>query len=123
MLRKSKAEIKIPPLIWRWSDKNRLNWDLIIICLALYNCVMIPLDVAFREDLNEYEILNKIETVIDILFILDIGLNFRTTFINPKTNLEITDPWKIAMNYARSIRFPVDVIASIPFEMFFNIDE
>jgi len=50
------------------------------------------------------------------LFILDIILNFRTTYINPKTNIETTDPKKVALNYIYSVRFTVDVLASIPFE-------
>jgi len=58
--------------------------------------------------------------VIDVIFILDIFLNFRTTYINPSTNIEIIDPYKVAKNYTKSIRFPVDVLASIPFEVFLS---
>ena len=58
-----------------------------------------------------------------MLFVFDIVLNFRTTYINPKTNMEVVDPKRIAKNYFYSTRFIVDVSASIPFEQFVSIDE
>ena len=100
-----------------------MNWDLLIIVLAIYNCIMIPLNVAFSSDLADSTGIMIVERIIDVLFILDIVLNFRTTYINPKTNIEITTPYKVAKNYIHSIRFPVDVLASIPFEAFVQISE
>mmetsp|Transcript_18741 Transcript_18741/g.28769 ORF Transcript_18741/g.28769 Transcript_18741/m.28769 type:complete len:105 (-) Transcript_18741:2236-2550(-) len=55
-----------------------------------------------------------------MLFLADIFLNFRTTFVNSKTNIEIVDPGRIAKNYINSVRFPFDILASIPFEMFMS---
>ena len=65
--------------------------------------------------------LKILDKVIDVFFAFDILLNFRTTFINPKTNLEVLDPKKISLNYVKSVRFWVDLLASIPFEMFIQI--
>jgi hypothetical protein len=62
-----------------------------------------------------------VNTVIDILFGLDIALNFRTTYINPLTNAEVIDPRRIASNYLKSNRFVVDLLASIPFEVIFEL--
>lgn len=101
----------------------RMNWDLLIIMLALYNCVMIPLNVAFNVELELSGGIGGLEKLIDVLFILDIILNFRTTFINPKTNIEISDNKRVAQHYINSIRFPVDVLASIPFDDFITIEE
>lgn len=98
-----------------------MKWDLLVIFLALYNCVMIPMNLAFHDDVSKIFGLNVFERVVDVIFILDIILNFRTTYVNPKTNLEIVDPMKVAMNYVNSIRFPVDVFASIPFEAFVSL--
>jgi len=61
--------------------------------------------------------------LIDLAFFLDILFNFRTTFINQKTNTEVIDPTRIAKNYVFNGRFFVDVVASIPFEMFNTSDE
>jgi hypothetical protein len=53
---------------------------------------------------------------------MDIFLNFRTTFVNSRTNIEIIDPTKVMLNYVTSIRFPIDILASIPIEIFLSSD-
>ena len=53
-----------------------------------------------------------------MFFILDIVLNFRTTYVDQVKNLEITNAKRIAKNYINSVRFPIDIVASIPFELF-----
>ena len=103
-----------------------MNWDLMIILLALYNCVMIPLNLAFINASAENEGILPImitERIIDVFFILDIILNFRTTFINPNTNIEIVEPSRVAKNYVYSIRFPFDILASIPFDLFLKVED
>ena len=74
--------------------------------LALYNCIMIPLNVAFSDSLTTESISTRVQSIvdliIDILFLTDIIFNFRTTFINPKTNMEVTDTKRIALNYVSS---------------------
>lgn len=89
----------------------------------MYNCIMLPVSLAFNQEVRNSRGVEVTERVVDVFFVLDILLNFRTTFINPKTNIEITEPVKVANNYLRSIRFPVDVLASVPFEVFFSVEE
>lgn len=98
------------------NDPRRLNWDLIIIILAVYNCIAIPLNLTFAQGWSNLGV-NILERIIDLFFIGDIFLNFRTTYVNPKKNLEITDPKRIAKTYMNSVRFPIDIVASIPFEL------
>lgn len=100
------------------NDPRRLNWDLVIIVLAVYNCIAIPLNLTFAKGGDNNVGVFILERVIDVFFIVDIGLNFRTTYVNPKKNLEITNPKRIAKNYMNSVRFPIDILASIPFEVF-----
>lgn len=54
--------------------------------------------------------------LIDIFFLTDIILNFRTSFINILTGDEITDSKSIAINYIGG-RFWIDLVSSIPFEI------
>ena len=61
------------------------------------------------------------DRIIDVLFITDIIFNFRTTFVNPMTNLEVVDARRVAKNYFYSQKFWVDLLASIPFEVFFAL--
>ena len=56
------------------------------------------------------------EFVIDIIFITDIVIVFRTSMISPHTGDEITDPKLIAKKYMCSTRFPLDVLAATPFD-------
>ena len=96
MQRKEGQRVTYPPLMISVNNKLRMNWDLLIIILALYNCVMIPLNVAFNVELELSDGLGGLERLIDVLFVLDIVLNFRTTFVNPKTNIEIADNKRVA---------------------------
>ena len=54
---------------------------------------------------------------IDSLFIVDIFINFRTIY-KDRTDEDVTDGKKIAINYVMYGRFPVDVIASMPLDVF-----
>ena len=125
LMQRDTKEVQMPCLMWSVNNNRRMHWDLLVIFLALYNCVMIPLNVAFNTELNEVlpDSLDYFEKVIDVLFVLDILLNFRTTFINPKTNIEIVEPMRVGKNYLNSIRFPVDLLASIPFDYFISVKE
>lgn len=44
---KIKVETKMPKYIIKHNGKLRMKWDLCVIILALYNCVMIPMNVSF----------------------------------------------------------------------------
>jgi len=50
---------------------------------------------------------------IDFIFIVDIVLNFNTTFQNENTGREVSNRKKIAMNYIKGM-FIVDFLAVIP---------
>ncbi|XP_052826679.1 potassium voltage-gated channel subfamily H member 7 isoform X4 [Octopus bimaculoides] len=109
-------------------------WDWIILLLVLYTAVFTPYSAAFL--LNEDEIrmkLNRdaatrlknaetskadplviIDLLVDIMFIADILINFRTTFLQ---NGEVaSDPQLIAKHYVKGW-FLIDAIAAIPFDL------
>ena len=52
---------------------------------------------------------------IDILFVVDVVFNFRTTVRNGLTNEEIFEPKEIARNYMQRMFIP-DLLAAIPFD-------
>ena len=109
-------------------------WDWIVLLLVLYTAVFTPYGAAFllnedevrakrnqdsstREqssEMNQANYLVIIELIVDVMFIADILINFRTTYI---LNGEVvTDPQKIAKNYLRGWFF-VDAVAAIPFDL------
>lgn len=98
----------------RFNNKWRMRWDLYVMLLAIWNCISIPFEVAFEPD--ETVIYSIIERIIDICFVIDIVLAFRTTFMNEKTGFEVIEANKIAKHYACSNQFLVDLLASIPFD-------
>lgn len=55
-----------------------------------------------------------LDLLVDIMFIADILINFRTTYLC--SGEVITDPQKIALNYVRGW-FLIDAVAAIPFDM------
>lgn len=64
------------------------------------------------------------EFTVDVTFVVDILINFRTTFVN--TNDEVVSgPWQIAVHYLRGW-FVIDLVAAIPFDLLlygYNTDE
>jgi hypothetical protein len=59
------------------------------------------------------------DSIIDLVFLFDICLNFRTTFIDTDGE-EIMDAYRIGMAYIKSSRFYLDLFSSIPFSDLFN---
>ena len=94
-----------------------MRWDLLIIILALYNCLSIPYEVCYGAAFTESVGLDVFEYSIDVLFILDILINFRTTYVNTKTGVEVTSGFKIALKYIFYGWFWVDLGASLPLEL------
>lgn len=57
-----------------------------------------------------------IDLIVDVMFIVDIFINFRTTFIDDQKGEVVSDPAKIAKNYLKGW-FVIDVMAAIPFDL------
>ena len=99
------------------NDKWRKNWDLMIIFLASYNCLFLPVEFAFAPPLFEM-LWNKIlQAITDVIFFIDIPITFRTTYTSK--GAEVIDPKKIAKKYIKT-QLIVDVVSCIPFD---NIGE
>jgi len=87
-----------------------------VILLSLWICFILPFEVAFEPSSLQTQTYRSINYIFDVVFILDILFNFRTTISDFITGEEITDSKKIAMNYIKG-RFFLDLLAAIPFEM------
>ena len=72
----------------------------------------IILDMVKNEDVRPMLVLSLI---VDCMFILDIFLNFRTTFIKPSSDVLEKNPKKLAVYYLRTW-FIIDLLAAIPFD-------
>ncbi len=70
-------------------------WDLFLIFVSIFNCIIIPLDVAWD---SAYQYSNGYFSLfygIAVIFFVDVLMNFRTSFVN-KFGEEIFEPKDIA---------------------------
>uniref|UniRef100_A0A674CMY4 Ion transport domain-containing protein n=1 Tax=Salmo trutta TaxID=8032 RepID=A0A674CMY4_SALTR len=100
-------------------------WDWVILLLVLYTALFTPYSAAFLLDERGDSLrrrcgytcnpLNVVDLMVDVLVIVDIGINFRTTFVNPNDEV-VTQPWKIAVHYLKGW-FAIDLVAALPFDL------
>jgi len=57
-------------------------WDLYIVALNVINIALIPLEVGLRPEVFKTPGLIALDYFIDIMFLIDIIFNLRTTFPN-----------------------------------------
>jgi hypothetical protein len=93
------------------SSRLRTGWDLLILVLVLLSCLLVPFQIAFRHQVNLAG--SVLLYLIDLFFLLDIFLNFHTTF--RRQGAEVTDPGEIARHYLGTL-FLVDLLAALPFD-------
>ncbi|KAM6164566.1 voltage-gated inwardly rectifying potassium channel KCNH6 isoform 2-T2 [Rhynchocyon petersi] len=100
-------------------------WDWLILLLVIYTAVFTPYSAAFLlSDQDESRRgdcsytcspLTVVDLIVDIMFVVDIIINFRTTYVN--TNDEVVShPRRIAVHYFKGW-FLIDMVAAIPFDL------
>lgn len=83
--------------------------------LATVNCFQVPYNVAFDES-NEKNIYQDIfNGLIDLFFMIDVLINFRSSIVDDVSGEETTDLKIITLTYLKG-KFWIDLIASIPFD-------
>ncbi|XP_068082086.1 potassium voltage-gated channel unc-103 [Anabrus simplex] len=123
------------PRIHKWTILHyspfKAVWDWIILLLVMYTAIFTPYVAAFL--LNEPDFTNRkskkygedpivvIDLIVDVTFIIDILINFRTTYVNNNDEV-VSHPGKIAVHYLKGW-FVIDLVAAIPFDLLlFNSD-
>lgn len=86
-------------------------WEILIMITACWNVFWLPISIAFRASNETAEL---IDIIVDIFFVLDIILVFRTSIFD-ETGEEVLNRKKIARNYLKG-KFTVDVLSAIPFD-------
>jgi potassium channel len=82
--------------------------------LLIYTATFLPYRTAFFDD--DPDGLFEFETLIDVLFFLDVYMNFVVAYIDKNTGFIEVNPRKIAKNYITSW-FLLDLSACIPFQV------
>ncbi|KAL7047399.1 hypothetical protein ACKWTF_002890 [Chironomus riparius] len=86
-------------------------WDWLILVSTFYVAFVVPYNAAF---VQTDRATMASDVVVEALFIVDIILNFRTTFVSSKGEV-VSDSKLICLNYLRGW-FVVDFLAAIPFD-------
>ncbi|KAL0841956.1 hypothetical protein ABMA28_014183 [Loxostege sticticalis] len=94
-------------------------WDWLILIATFYVAVVVPYNASFV-DRGHPRISVTSDVVVEALFIVDIVLNFRTTFVSKKGEV-VSDSKAIALNYIRTW-FVVDLLAALPFDLLYASD-
>jgi voltage-gated potassium channel len=98
----------------RENSTFRTVWDFLIVILILASCALIPYQIVFRH--VAYRPGTVILYLIDFFFLVDILLNFFTSYRHEGT--EITDP-KMTINHYLKTLFVIDLLANLPFDAIF----
>jgi hypothetical protein len=93
------------------GSRFRLLWDLLILALIFVSCFVVSFQVGFVHEVRWGG--SILVYLIDLFFLADILLNFRTTYRYRGT--EVADRESIRRHYRRGM-FPVDLVAAVPFD-------
>ncbi|XP_062894066.1 potassium voltage-gated channel subfamily H member 6a isoform X1 [Mobula hypostoma] len=117
------------PRIHKWTILHyspfKAVWDWLILLLVIYTAIFTPYSAAFllndQEEEKRWECgyscnpLAIVDLIVDIMFIIDIIINFRTTYVNENDEV-VSHPAKIAIHYFKGW-FLIDIVAAIPFDL------
>ncbi|KAM4633795.1 voltage-gated delayed rectifier potassium channel KCNH5-like [Polymixia lowei] len=114
---------KTPPHIILHYCAFKTTWDWVILILTFYTAIMVPYNVSFKTKQNNLAWL-VLDSVVDVIFLIDIVLNFHTTFVGPAGEV-ISDAKLIRMNYLKTW-FVIDLLSCLPYDIinaFEHVDE
>lgn len=101
-------------MVLKEHGQFRVVWDLAMVVLVLVTCVFIPYQLAFQHDVDVVG--SIVIYCLDLVFLIDIVLNFRTTYRDNGT--EIEDRAMIRGHYLRTM-FAIDLLATLPLDLLF----
>ncbi|XP_032219964.2 potassium voltage-gated channel subfamily H member 6 isoform X3 [Nematostella vectensis] len=127
----SRTQAKIHPWTIRHDSLFKAIWDWLILILVMYTAIEIPYTVVFslpyqviKENtpiwfLSDVTPLHVCNLWVDLMFIVDIFINFRSTYVAQDSDEIISNPKNIGLHYLKTW-FVVDFFAAIPFEFMIN---
>uniref|UniRef100_A0A8C8SNB4 Voltage-gated inwardly rectifying potassium channel KCNH3 n=1 Tax=Pelusios castaneus TaxID=367368 RepID=A0A8C8SNB4_9SAUR len=116
------AAIRKSPFIFLHYGAFKAGWDGLILLATLYVAVTVPYSVCVGASSDEGLPAPRgppsvCDLCVEIFFILDIVLNFRTTFVN-KAGQVVADAHSIVLHYL-SGWFLLDLLAALPFDLLY----
>lgn len=59
---------------------NRIYWDFVVILLAVYTSLAVPMEIAFRPPWLLSNVFYIFNSAVDFIYAIDIIICFRTTY-------------------------------------------
>ncbi|XP_072226361.1 voltage-gated delayed rectifier potassium channel KCNH8 [Leuresthes tenuis] len=114
------ADAKKSKFILLHYSTFKAGWDWLILLATFYVAVTVPYNVCF---IGDHDDLTRSTTVsdigVEILFIIDIIFNFRTTYVS-KSGQVIFDARQICIHYLTTW-FIIDLVAALPFDLLYAV--
>lgn len=89
---------------------KKKQWDAFILILAIFNSLVVPLELSFIPDLTNENFFFYTDLIIDVLFLLDVIFMLFTSY-NKADGPEVKDQLMIIKNYCLSQRFLFDILS------------
>ena len=103
----------LPPYVRDPDSDFSAVWDLTSVALLLYVAIVIPLRACFDVVVVLWSFGFWFDAAVDVYFICDVGLNFRTSFFDTNGFRE-ERPRKMAVHYMKGW-FAIDFVSCLPF--------
>jgi CRP-like cAMP-binding protein len=87
-------------------------WDMVSVIFLFYVVVTVPLNTSFAVVSELWSLMFFVDLVVDLFFIGDVFLNFRTAYVDKHGHRE-GRPWEVAKNYAKGW-FTIDIVSCLP---------
>jgi len=97
------------------NGKRKERWDWFVLLLVVYTAISVPFSLSFYafSDWDKSKVGFMCDILVDILYIVDIFVSWRTTYYN-REGVLVTDKKLARQKYIRTW-FTIDVVASFPY--------
>jgi len=103
------------------NGNRKVNWDWFMLLLVAYTTIAVPFTASFIDFTDPVTAPGGfvIQSIIDIFYILDVIISFRTTYYNRMGEI-VLDKKLVRVKYFKTWFWP-DVIASLPYSHIVNL--
>jgi len=93
-----------------------IGWTLLILVLISYTSFSTPLQVAFESETDTFGVQFWVDRAFDILFFIDLGLQFFVSYEDPQSGNQVFNHRLIARHYL-SFWFWLDLVSIFPYDL------
>ena len=95
------------------SNKFKIVWNILLIVFVVYSATYLPYRLTFIEN----DQTTAFDHLMNGFFIVDLIVNFLSSYEDPVTLQEVTDNKLIAINYLKTW-FALDFLSTVPTDFF-----